>query len=182
MISKVLLGLAAIGLLLVGYNAFLNSDSSDSDNATSRLSSSLSLDQAAEPADEDTVAVEQTEDAAPAEDTSDSQTSEDATTETEQAPAESEPAEDTSADSEQSTDNNNDQRSFEREVYTVQAGDAYGCIAEKHYGSYEHWVDIYNANPNRQVGFTERGLHVGAQLVLPAVSAENVKPASSLCS
>ena len=64
----------------------------------------------------------------------------------------------------------------------VKDGDTYGCIAEKYYGSFEHWVDIMNSNPVHTDGFSEYELHVGAQLVLPAITADRLKPASALCS
>lgn len=66
--------------------------------------------------------------------------------------------------------------------YTVKEGDTYGCIAEKYYGSYEHWPDILNANANYGNGFAEYGLHVGAVLEMPAISSSNLKPKSNLCS
>lgn len=67
-------------------------------------------------------------------------------------------------------------------LYTVKEGDTYGCIAETYYGSFEHWQDILNANSRYGNGFSEYHLHVGAVLELPAISAENLKPASKLCS
>jgi LysM repeat protein len=66
-------------------------------------------------------------------------------------------------------------------TYVVKEGDTYGCIAEKYYGSFENWVDVDAVNPNTE-GFLERRLFVGATLTLPALTAEQVKPASSLCS
>lgn len=66
-------------------------------------------------------------------------------------------------------------------TYTVKAGDTYGCIAENYYGSYEQWPTIYNANIGGGVGYGEYDLHVGAVLTLPAVAADQVKPASQLC-
>lgn len=67
-------------------------------------------------------------------------------------------------------------------LYTVKEGDTYGCIAEKYYGSFEHWTDIYNLNARYGRGFSEYYLHVDAVLELPAISAENLKPATKLCS
>lgn len=66
-------------------------------------------------------------------------------------------------------------------TYTVKSGDTYGCIAEKYYGSLELWPVVYNANIGGGVGYGEYDLHVGAVLVLPAVSASNMAPASNLC-
>ena len=66
-------------------------------------------------------------------------------------------------------------------TYTVKSGDTYGCIAEKYYGSLELWPVVYNANIGGGVGYGEYDLHVGAVLVLPAVSASNMTPASNLC-
>ena len=66
--------------------------------------------------------------------------------------------------------------------YVVKAGDKYSCIAEKYYGSYENYVEVMAANYARTVpGYSEYQLHVGAKLVLPALSAAQVKPATSLC-
>lgn len=66
-------------------------------------------------------------------------------------------------------------------VYTVKPGDTYGCIAEKYYGSYEHWTDIYNANARYGLGFQPDELFVDAKLDLPAIAAADLKPASKLC-
>lgn len=66
-------------------------------------------------------------------------------------------------------------------LYTVKEGDTYGCIAEKYYGSYEHWSDIYNANARYGVGYSPDRLFVDAVLELPAISASDLKPASNLC-
>lgn len=65
--------------------------------------------------------------------------------------------------------------------YTVKAGDTYGCIAEKYYGSYEHWVDILNANIKYGEGFEETRLFVDAKLEMPAISKANLKPSTKLC-
>lgn len=66
-------------------------------------------------------------------------------------------------------------------THTVEAGDTYGCIAEKYYGSFDQWQLIYNANAGYP-GFSEYGLDVGAQLVLPAVDAANVRAQTHICS
>ncbi len=65
-------------------------------------------------------------------------------------------------------------------TYTVQAGDTYGCIAEKYYGSYEQWPKVYAVN-SLYPGYEEYRLHVGAVVQLPAISADEVRPATSLC-
>lgn len=65
--------------------------------------------------------------------------------------------------------------------YVVKEGDTYGCIAEKYYGSYENYTDIMQANPTGETGYGEYELFVGATITLPAVNADNIKPASSLC-
>ncbi len=65
-------------------------------------------------------------------------------------------------------------------TYTVKDGDTYGCIAEKYYGSYENWTNVVKANPQLE-GFSEYRLFVGAVLELPAMSADAVRPASTLC-
>lgn len=66
--------------------------------------------------------------------------------------------------------------------YVVKAGDTYGCIAENYYGSYEQYPMLMAANgATKYKGFSERKLHVGAKLVLPAVTASQLKPATNLC-
>ena len=66
--------------------------------------------------------------------------------------------------------------------YVVKDGDTYGCIAEKHYGSFEHYVDIMTANGAGVVpGYSDYQLNVDAPLVLPAIDAANLKPATHLC-
>lgn len=66
--------------------------------------------------------------------------------------------------------------------YVVKEGDTYGCIAEKYYGSFEHYTDVMRANAAGVVpGYSEYRLNVGAKLQLPAVAAGDLKPASSLC-
>ncbi len=65
-------------------------------------------------------------------------------------------------------------------TYTVEAGDTYGCIAEKYYGSFDQWQLIYNANAGYP-GFSEYGLDVGAQLVLPAVDTANIRAQTHIC-
>lgn len=88
--------------------------------------------------------------------------------------------------SEESGDQTTDQQELgedkEASLYTVKEGDTYGCIAEAYYGSYEHWVDILNANIIYGEGYSERELHVGAVIEMPAIPAAQQKPASNLCS
>ncbi len=64
--------------------------------------------------------------------------------------------------------------------YTVKAGDTYGCIAEKYYGSYDQWSRVYAENGGYP-GFEEYRLDVGAKLVMPAVAASEALPKTSLC-
>ncbi len=64
--------------------------------------------------------------------------------------------------------------------YTVKDGDTYGCIAEKYYGSYEMWPQVYAQNAGYP-GFEEFHLDVGAKLQMPAVSAAESLPKTSLC-
>ena len=160
----------AVGALLLVFNAFLNSDNDSEKNATTKLAYYLAVDSTKQEVKEtDQVATEpsgadSSQSEAPAETQTDSQTdqSQPAASEATATPA---PA----AGDKTGT------------VYTVKEGDTYGCIAEKYYGSYEHYVDIMAANPVRDYGFGEYGLFVDAQLVLPAISAGNLKPATSLC-
>lgn len=65
-------------------------------------------------------------------------------------------------------------------TYTVKAGDTYGCIAENYYGSYEQWPKVYAAN-SMYPGYEEYYLNVGAAVQLPAISASEVLPQTSLC-
>lgn len=65
-------------------------------------------------------------------------------------------------------------------TYTVKAGDTYGCIAEKYYGSYDQWQKVYDAN-GMYPGFDEYNLNVGATLQMPAVSATEALPKTDLC-
>lgn len=64
--------------------------------------------------------------------------------------------------------------------YTVKDGDTYGCIAEKYYGSYEMWPQVYAQNAGYP-GFEEYHLDVGAKLQMPAVSAAESLPKTALC-
>ncbi len=65
-------------------------------------------------------------------------------------------------------------------TYTVKAGDTYGCIAEKYYGSYEQWPRVYAANAGWP-GYEEYTLNVGAKLQMPAVEVRDVLPKTTLC-
>lgn len=92
----------------------------------------------------------------------------------------------TSTSATDNSENNNSSGSItgadRPKFYTIKEGDTYGCIAEKYYGSYEHWPDILNANIVYGHGYAEHELHVGAVIELPEISKENLKPASNLCS
>ena len=66
--------------------------------------------------------------------------------------------------------------------YVVKDGDTYGCIAEKYYGGFGQYSDVMNTNSASTVpGYAEYHLDVGAKIQLPAVSADNLSPATSLC-
>ena len=65
-------------------------------------------------------------------------------------------------------------------TYTVKEGDTYGCIAEKHYGSYDQWQKVYAANAG-YLGYDEYELHVGAKIVMPALANEEIKTETNLC-
>lgn len=65
--------------------------------------------------------------------------------------------------------------------YTVKAGDTYGCIAEKYYGSYDQWTRVYDRNSGWP-GFGEYDLAVGATLQMPAISTNEALPKTHLCS
>lgn len=65
-------------------------------------------------------------------------------------------------------------------TYVIKDGDTYGCIAEKYYGSYDQWQRVYNANAGYP-GFNEYDLAVGATLQMPAVSAAEVLPKTTVC-
>ncbi len=67
--------------------------------------------------------------------------------------------------------------------YTVKAGDTYGCIAEKYYGSYEQYSTVMVANwADTTPGYGEYHLDVGAKVRLPAVSGDQLKPITHVCS
>ncbi len=65
-------------------------------------------------------------------------------------------------------------------TYEVKAGDTYGCIAEKYYGSYDQWQKVYDVNAGWP-GFDEYRLEVGAKLQMPAVSNAEILPKTNLC-
>jgi LysM repeat protein len=171
---NVLLGLAAIGAVVMVYNAFLNSNNDTENNASSKLASYLALDKAEKESTSSTVA---TSDETKSEESTSAQTP---STETSTTNTPEESDTDTTATSETPAASTGTAKP--ETVYTVKEGDTYGCIAEKYYGSYENYVNVMAANPVYTEGFTEYELHVGAKLVLPALDAAAVKPASSLCS
>lgn len=174
----------ATGALITGYNAFIHKSASPEKSATGRLSSYLSLDkttQESKDAENNVVGTDNGTTTATAPSvavtetpSSDAAQSSSATTTDTTAPT---PTTTTTT----STAPSAAQSGKAETVYTVKDGDTYGCIAEKYYGSYEHYTDVMAANPVNQTGFGEYSLYVGAQLVLPAVAKENLKPASSLC-
>lgn len=172
---NVLLAAVAVSAALVGYNAFIASND-DGHTASDHLSEYLSLDFSVEQeqtAGSAAVTGEQTISTTDTSTTTQSVTVAPSTT-TESSVAVTQAPTTVAVASTPSGDR-------AETIYTVKDGDTYGCIAEKYYGSFEHWVDVVNANPVGNVGFTEYGLHVGAQLVLPAVSTAALKPTSTLC-
>jgi nucleoid-associated protein YgaU len=187
-----LYALVAVGAVLVIYNAFFNSNSDTESNASSKLSSYLALDKSVQEADDvDTAAVEQSAEEASGvvvtepESTTEAEVSETPSSEesmepTEQATTEK-PEEVVVAEQPATTTATTPGTDKPETVYTVVEGDTYACIAEKYYGSLEHYVEIMASNPIYNVGFGEYSLHVGAQIVLPAIKASDLKPASSAC-
>lgn len=178
-----LMALAAVGAVLTGYNAFVK-DSVDGRTATQQVAEYLALDATEQEPVEGTtnVAVDTTQNDATVSVDQGSATSENSTDATQSPDAM--PADDTSMEETSEDDamkEADDSTDKSASVYTVKDGDTYGCIAEKYYGSFEHWVDVMNANPTGQVGFSEYGLHVDAKLTLPAIAAANLKPTSNLC-
>ena len=172
-LMNILLGLAAAGAVIVGYNAFI-ADNDDGHTASSHLAEYLDLDVAT---------LEKTEEQATnvvVDDGSETATPEvtvDNGTPVESEAMDSTKTETTVAPSPSAAAPAGDKAQM---MYTVKDGDTYGCIAEKYYGSYEHWTDVVSANPSSD-GFTEYELHVGAQIILPGVTSANLKPASTLC-
>jgi nucleoid-associated protein YgaU len=175
---NILLALAGIGTLLVGYNAFFNSNSDQDTNATSKLSSYLDLNKAKQDVAEAPITITPS-DTAPA--VTPEVKPDDSAVPTAEAPAAETPAATpVPADTAPKPDNTSPSRNAAK--YTVKEGDTYGCIAEKYYGSFEHYTDVMSANPVAQEGFSEYGLFVGQVIDLPAVASGQLKPASSLCS
>lgn len=179
-LTNILLALLAVGVVLTAYNAFLNGDT-DSD-ATTKLGNYLSVDStklAAEGAEDIVVGT--------GNQVSDTTSTDSVVTDSSQ--------EDTTVSPDTTTPEPSDSTSTATEspvlpatvsdktetIYTVKEGDTYGCIAEKYYGSFEHFVDIMASNPVDQMGFGERTLFVDAQLVLPAIAGSDLKPTSALC-
>lgn len=188
-LAKILLVLLAAGALLTGYNAFVNSNNDTETNASTKLANYLSIDRARQAAvgAEDVVAGT---DSQPSETPAAVETTptevQSTTVEPETAaPAAEEPAPESTTPTPTSTDASPPATSVAGDRaetrYTVKEGDTYGCIAEKYYGSLEQYTDIMAANPVFSTGFGEYSLHVGAQLVLPAVLNANLKPASTIC-
>jgi len=160
---NILLAVAAIGAVLVGYNAFVATND-DGHSATDHIAEYLKLDVAKLEKSDDglgDLSVDKPADVTP-DGTITAEVGDKADASKPSAPA-------------------SPGTGKAESVYTVKDGDTYGCIAEKYYGSFEHWVDVINANPGG-VGFAEYELHVGARIVLPAVSSTSLKPASTLCS
>jgi LysM repeat protein len=173
-----LLALGGLGMLLVGYNSFVaKQDTKNGNTVASKFGSYLKFEQAKQETAEGQVAevtppVEVTELPAvegvipaktPAAETPVVETPAPAVTPTPVVVAPAVPGAKAAS------------------TYVVKEGDTYGCIAEKYYGSFENWVDVDAANPNTE-GFLERQLFIGTTLVLPALSSDQVKPASTLCS
>lgn len=173
-LMNVLLSVTALGALLTGYNAFV-ANSDDGHTATDHVADYLNLSIAkAEKSDGATTKVVVG---------GDNQTKPEVNVDNGvAAPAVGEPTE-AAKESSPSVAQKDVAKAGDKAAttYEVKEGDTYGCIAEKYYGSFEHWVDVINANPT-QTGFTEYGLHVGVKVVLPAITAANTKPASQLCS
>ena len=171
---NILLGLALVGAGLMVYSAFI-AKSDDGRTASNYLAEYLDLDVAT---------LEKTEDQATnvvVDDKTGATTPDvvvDNGTPTESNAMDSTKTEPTTTTTAPATVKAGDKA---KTMYTVKDGDTYGCIAEKYYGSYEHWTDVVSANPSSD-GFTEYELHVGAQIILPAVTTVNLKPASTLCS
>lgn len=178
---NILLVLLAAGVLLTAYNAFVNSNNDAETNASTKLANYLQIDRANQASDgaEDVVAGTDNQ---PSEDTV---VAEETPASTEGTPAVEQSEEQTPASTQGSTPaattpsvTTGDKAGT---VYTVKEGDTYGCIAEKYYGSFEHYIEIMASNPLNATGFGEFSLFVDAQLVLPAIASANLKPASTLC-
>lgn len=183
-IMNALLVLLAAGALLTIYNAFLNSNNDSEQNASTKLASYLNVDTAKQEVEgsEDIVAGTDQSATDTASDTDNTAATDTPAVEESTATDNTAVSEDTSSSTDTAAPSVTANATDKAEtVYTVKEGDTYGCIAEKYYGSYEHYVDIMAANPVNQYGFSEYQLFVGAQLVLPAISGANLKPASSLC-
>jgi LysM repeat protein len=182
-----LLAISAIGVVLVGYNAFI-AEREDGHSASDHIAEFLNLDvaQIEQPENGDSqVTVD--------EGAADETVKVDGGGSTDGDSMGGSETESMDSDEGSATENNADSSTGDsgagatkpqdkaETIYTVKEGDTYGCISEKYYGSFEHWPDIINANPNT-VGFGEYELHVGARIVLPAIPAGSLRPASTLCS
>lgn len=170
-VTQILAGVAVVAGLLVAFNAFIGARTGDK-TASSRISSYLNLSRT----QQETAEVS------------------DAPNNVVVTPSGEQPSEVQSQQNTDSTDSQPADTSEQTEptavtaegdkpasVYTVKEGDTYACIAEKYYGSYEHYKEVMASNPVNQTGFGEYQLHVGAQITLPAILASNLKPASSRC-
>jgi len=184
-LTNILLVLLAAGALLTVYNAFLNSNNDAETNASTKLANYLQIDRAQQAVEgaEDIVAGTDnqptgstvvTDDASPATDEAPASTDESPAA----TPAPTPVAEETTPPASVPANSTGDRA---QTIYTVKEGDTYGCIAEKYYGSFEHYTEIMAANPLYATGFGEYSLFVEAKLVLPAIASTNLKPASSLC-
>lgn len=163
-----LLGITVIAMLLTGYNALVSSK--DKTNPTAKLGSYLKLTQAKQES------VDAENMVAGTDNTSTGDVA---------APTETTPSDSATTDQSQTTKpvtapSLPGSVSRTASTYVVKEGDTYGCIAEKYYGSFENWVNIDSANPDTE-GFLERRLFVGAALELPALTADQARPASTLC-
>lgn len=176
-VMSALLAAVATAVVLVAYNAFWQS-SSNSQSATNRISSYLKLDTAAQESTGADTNVVGTDNAQAQVQTQPSQTSTEAGTSQSQDQSSTQPQ---SANTSEPTTVSTAGSDKPETTYDVKEGDTYGCIAEKYYGSFEHYVDIMRVNPTSQRGFSERHLYVDAVLVLPAIAQANLKPASHLC-
>ncbi len=184
-LGNILAGLVVVGAGLVAYNAFLYNNDNPDNSASSRIADFLSIDQARESSADSDAGVEVTTPTdQPAEEQQNQQpeAAENTTDNNQAAESDQSGAADEAEQNESEPSSLPDTGSGKAEsVYTVKEGDTYGCIAEKYYGSYEHYVDIMAANPIYDLGFGEYSLFVDAKLVLPAIDAANQKPATSLC-
>lgn len=180
-LMSALIAAAATGAVLTGYNAFLHKNVSVEKSATTKLSSYLHLDKSKQETTADENNVVGTDNNQTASNT----TSTTATPTTDSSPAASSSSATATTQESAATPTTTTTAvaavAKPQTTYVVKEGDTYGCIAEKYYGSFEHFSDVMHANPVSDQGFGEYSLYVGAQLVLPAVAKSDLKPASTLC-